>query len=223
MEDKKKIQYEYLSINVKSKLEPMVMDTYENFGWEIITSSALTDKEDYYINNTGTNGEKLVNIKFKRDRKINNKEKLNVLQNKKKGYENGIDDFITKPIDYEELVLKIDAILRRYHILNTKELKIGKTILNTDNYTVQRENEVINFTKKEFELLYKLLSFPDKIFTKMQLLEEIWGYDSESLEDTIKIHISKIRKKLENVTEFEIVTAKGLGYKAVIKEDEVGK
>lgn len=82
MEDKKKIQYEYLSINVKSKLEPMVMDTYENFGWKIISSSALTDKEDYYINNIGTNGEKLVNIKFKRDRKINNKEKLNILQKK---------------------------------------------------------------------------------------------------------------------------------------------
>ncbi len=147
----------------------------------------------------------------------------NEFEDKKKGYENGIDDFITKPIDYEELVLKIDAILRRYNILHTKELKIGKTTLNTDNYTVKRENEVINFTKKEFELLYKLLSFPDKIFTKMQLLEEIWGYDSESLEDTIKIHISKIRKKLENVKEFEIVTVKGLGYKAIIKEDNVEK
>lgn len=147
----------------------------------------------------------------------------NEFEDKKKGYENGIDDFITKPIDYEELVLKIEAILRRYNILNTKELKIGKVILNTDNYTLQKENKVINFTKKEFELLYKLLSFPDKIFTKMQLLEEIWGYDSESLEDTIKIHISKIRKKLENITEFEIVTAKGLGYKGVINAEKVEK
>lgn len=144
----------------------------------------------------------------------------NELEDKKKGYENGIDDFITKPIDYEKLVLKMDAILRRYHILNIKELKIGTVTLNIDNYTVQRENEVISFTKKEFELLYKLLSFPDKIFTKMQLLEEIWGYDSESLEDTIKIHISKIRKKLENITEFEIVTIKGLGYKAIIKVEK---
>lgn len=90
----------------------------------------------------------------------------NEFEDKKKGYENGIDDFITKPIDYEELVLKIDAILRRYHILNTKELKIGKTILNTDNYTVQRENEVINFTKKEFELLYKYYPFQIKYLQK---------------------------------------------------------
>lgn len=82
MENKEHIQYEYLSINVKSKQEPMIMDTYENFGWKVISSSALTDKEDYYINNTGINGEKLVNIKFKRDRKIKNKDKLNILQRK---------------------------------------------------------------------------------------------------------------------------------------------
>lgn len=143
----------------------------------------------------------------------------NEIEDKKRGYENGIDDFITKPIDYEELILKIDAILRRYNIANDRELKIGKVTINADNYTVKNGNEVIDFTKKEFELLYKLLSFPDKIFTKMQLLEEIWGYDSESLEDTIKIHISKIRKKLEKVTEFEIVTVKGLGYKAIIEEE----
>lgn len=82
MENKDRIQYEYLSINVKSKIEPMVIDTYENFGWETISSSALTDKEDYYINNFGINGERLVNVKFKRDRKIKNKEKLNTLQRK---------------------------------------------------------------------------------------------------------------------------------------------
>lgn len=82
MENKEHIQYEYLSINVKSKIEPMVMDTYENFGWKVISSNALTDKEDYYINDTGTNGEKLVNIKFKRNRKIKNKDKLNSLQRK---------------------------------------------------------------------------------------------------------------------------------------------
>lgn len=138
-------------------------------------------------------------------------------EDKKKGYENGIDDFVTKPINYDELILKINAILRRYNISNASELKIGKVSLNTDNYTVKNEDQVIEFTKKEFELLYKLLSSPNKIFTKIQLLEEIWGYDSESLEDTIKIHISKIRKKLEGITDFEIATVKGLGYKAVIK------
>lgn len=80
MQNKDYIQYEYLSINVKSKLEPMTIDTYEAFGWKVISSNALTDKDDYYINNTGTNGERLVNIRFKRDRKINNKQELNNLQ-----------------------------------------------------------------------------------------------------------------------------------------------
>lgn len=96
------IQYEYLSINVKSKNEPMIMDIYENFGWKVITSGALTDKEDYYINNTGTNGEKLVNIKFKRDRKINNKDKLNVLQKK-----------------CEETLKKIDKLEEEPHLKGT--------------------------------------------------------------------------------------------------------
>lgn len=143
----------------------------------------------------------------------------NEFENKKKGYENGIDDYITKPINYDELILKIDAILRRCNILNVRELKVGNIILNIDNYTVKKQDETISFTKKEFELLYKLLSYPDKIFTKMQLLEEIWGYDSESMEDTIKIHISKIRKKLGDINDFEIVTVKGLGYKTIVRRD----
>ena len=140
-------------------------------------------------------------------------------EDKKKSYEIGIDDFITKPINYDELILKINAILRRCKISNNKELEIRKVTLNTDNYTVNNNDNVIICTKKEFELLYKLVSSPDKIFTKLQLLEEIWGYDSESLEDTIKIHISKLRKKLEGITDFEIITVKGLGYKAVIREE----
>ena len=102
MQDKEHIQYEYLSLNVKSKLEPMVMDTYENFGWKTISSSALTDKEDYYINNTGTNGEKLVNIKFKRNRKVKNKDKLNVLQKK-----------------CEETFKKVDKLEREPHTKGT--------------------------------------------------------------------------------------------------------
>ena len=140
-------------------------------------------------------------------------------EDKKKSYEIGIDDFITKPINYDELILKINAILRRCKRSNNKELEIRKVTLNTDNYTVNNNDNVIICTKKEFELLYKLVSSPDKIFTKLQLLEEIWGYDSESLEDTIKIHISKLRKKLEGITDFEIITVKGLGYKAVIREE----
>ena len=97
MENRNHIQYEYLSINVKSKMEPIVLDTYKNFGWEIISSSALTDKEDYYINNTGINGERLVNVRFRRDRKINNKEKLNILQRKCEEIFENIDKLEKEP------------------------------------------------------------------------------------------------------------------------------
>lgn len=129
MEEKEKIQYEYLSINVKSKIEPMIMDTYENFGWKTITSSALTDKEDYYINNTGTNGEKLVNIKFKRDRKIKNKDKLNVLQKK-----------------CEETFKKIDKLEKESHTKGTVYALtiaiIGCVLLAISVFIITGEREI---------------------------------------------------------------------------------
>lgn len=139
-------------------------------------------------------------------------------EDKKVGYDLGIDDYVTKPIDYEELLLRIKALLRRANIASKMKINIGNFTMDENDYSVQYGNDIIEFTKKEFELLFKLLSYPNRVMTKMQLLEDIWGYDSSSSEDTIKTHINKIRNKLTQVKEFEIVSVKGLGYKAVVVE-----
>ena len=153
-----------------------------------------------------------------------NKEEVPVLfltakstfDDKKRGYDLGIDDYVTKPIDYEELLLRIKALLRRANIANKMKINIGNFEMDENDYSVKYNNSIIEMTKKEFELLFKLLSYPNRVMTKMQLLEDIWGYESNSSEDTIKTHINKIRNKLKEVNEFEIVSVKGLGYKILM-------
>lgn len=135
---------------------------------------------------------------------------------KKKGYNLGIDEYLTKPIDYEELTWHIEAILRRYKINIDKEIIIGDFVISEAGMTVKRKDESIDHTETEFKLLYKLLSYPGVIFTKQQLMDDIWGYDSESDYSTIKVYVNRLRKKLENCSEFEIVSARGVGYKAEI-------
>lgn len=132
---------------------------------------------------------------------------------KKRGFDLGIDDYVTKPIDYEELLLRIKALLRRANIASKMKVSVGSFEMNENDYSVYYNGRSIELTKKEFELLFKLLSYPNRVMTKMQLLEDIWGYESNSSEDTIKTHINKIRNKLKDVIEFEIVSVKGLGYK----------
>lgn len=158
-----------------------------------------------------------------------NKEEVPVLfltakstfEDKKVGYDLGIDDYVTKPIDYEELLLRIKALLRRANIANKMKINIGKFEMDENDYSVKYDTETIEMTKKEFDLLFKLLSYPNRVMTKIQLLEDIWGYESNSSEDTIKTHINKIRNKLKDVKEFEIVSVKGLGYKVVmVNKDE---
>lgn len=141
-------------------------------------------------------------------------------EDKRLGFELGIDDYVTKPIDYEELLLRIKALLRRANISNKIKITIGSFTMDENDYSVISNNTQIELTKKEFELLFKLLSYPNKVMTKMQLLEDIWGYDSTSSEDTIKTHINKIRNKLKDVNEFEIISVKGLGYKTVLVNDD---
>lgn len=142
-------------------------------------------------------------------------------EDKRQGFELGIDDYVTKPIDYEELLLRIKALLRRANISNKMKITIGSFTMDENDYSVISNGNQIELTKKEFELLFKLLSYPNKVMTKMQLLEDIWGYDSNSSEDTIKTHINKIRNKLKDVKEFEIISVKGLGYKAImVNENE---
>lgn len=130
------------------------------------------------------------------------------------GFELGTDDYMTKPIDLEELLMRIKALLRRYNVKNDRKLKIGDVVLNYDNISVSKNGETIYLPKKEFYLLYKLLSYPGKIFTRMELMDDIWGMDSCSDEQTINVHIRRLREKFKEYNEFEIITVRGLGYKA---------
>ena len=141
-------------------------------------------------------------------------------EDKRKGFDLGVDDYVTKPIDYEELLLRIKALLRRANISNKMKICIDKFEMDENDYSVIYDGKFIELTKKEFELLFKLLSYPNRVMTKMQLLEDIWGYESNSSEDTIKTHINKIRNKIGNIDEFTIVAVKGLGYKAVVNNNE---
>ncbi len=124
---------------------------------------------------------------------------------------------MTKPIDYEELKWRIEAILRRAKIANDKRIVIGDFMLSSDSHTATYQDTQIELTTKEFELMYKLLSYPDVIFTKQQIMDEIWGYDTETTYDTIKTYISRLRNKFAVCNEFEIVSVRGLGYKVVLR------
>lgn len=136
-------------------------------------------------------------------------------EDRKKGFAVGIDDFMTKPIDTEELLLHIKALLRRYRIINERQITIGDIVLDYDSYTVKGHGEVHELPQKEFLLLYKLLSFPNKIFTRIQLMDEIWGVGCDTDSETITVHIGRIRKRFAGWNEFDIVSIRGLGYKAV--------
>lgn len=139
-------------------------------------------------------------------------------QDKAQGFELGIDDYMVKPIDYGELIWRIRAILRRAQIADSRSLTVGGLKIDSAAYTVTYEGKNIELTRKEFELLFKLLSYPNMIFTKNQLLDEIWGADSASGDDTVKVHISRLRNKIADVHDVELTSVKGIGYKAVIKE-----
>lgn len=136
-------------------------------------------------------------------------------EDRKKGFLIGIDDYMVKPIDEEEMLLRIRALLRRAQIISEHRLTIGDVLLDYDSYTVSRGTEIMELPQKEFLLLYKLLSYPNKIFTRIQLMDEIWGADNESGWETVTVHIGRLRKRFENWDEFKIVSVRGLGYKAV--------
>ncbi|MDO5779811.1 MAG: response regulator transcription factor [Clostridium sp.] len=140
-------------------------------------------------------------------------------EDKKRGFIVGTDDYMTKPIDTEEMLLRIKALLRRSQIASARKLTIGKVILDYDTLTVTRENEKQTLPQKEFYLLYKLLSYPDRIFTRIQLMDEIWGMETESSDTTVNVHINRLRRRFDSYAEFEIISVRGLGYKAV-KNDE---
>lgn len=136
---------------------------------------------------------------------------------KKRGFLVGTDDYMTKPIDEEEMLLRIKALLRRARIVSERRIVAGDVVLDYDSLTVSRNGETQELPQKEFMLLYKLLSYPGKIFTRIQLMDEIWGADSQTGWETVTVHIGRLRKRFEDWKEFEIVSVRGLGYKAVKK------
>ena len=136
-------------------------------------------------------------------------------EDRKKGFVAGIDDFMAKPIDTDELLLHIKALLRRYKIVSERKIVIGEVELDYDSYTVKGHGETIELPQKEFLLLYKLLSFPGKIFTRIQLMDEIWGVECETDSETVTVHIGRLRKRFDGWEEFSIESIRGLGYKAV--------
>lgn len=140
------------------------------------------------------------------------------ISDKGRGFAVGTDDYMTKPVNFEELSWRIDALLRRSKIANEGRISIGEVVVDKQSFTVTRGGEVYELPTKEFQLLFLLLSYPGKIFTKENILDSVWGYSSESDEFTVRTHINRLRNKFEKFPEFEIVTIRGVGYKAVIKK-----
>jgi len=140
----------------------------------------------------------------------------NQMEDMEKGFQAGTDDYMIKPVNLKEMVLRVKALLRRSQIANEKKLVIGSTILDYDALAIKTKDGEFEMPPKEFSLLFKLLSNPNKIFTRQELMDEIWGMDSEVDDRTVDSHIKKIRRKFENCVDFEIITIRGLGYKAKI-------
>lgn len=135
---------------------------------------------------------------------------------KQKGFHAGIDDYMVKPIDMDELVLRVGALIRRANIVNEKKLSAGNLIMDADAMTATINDEEISLTLREFNILYKLLSYPKKAFTRAQLMDEFWGIDSDTSLRAVDVYVTKLRDKLSACDGFQIVTVRGLGYKAVL-------
>ncbi len=143
----------------------------------------------------------------------------NLPEDKYKGFLSGTDDYMVKPVNEKEMLFRIKALLRRSRIVDEHKLHIGAVTLDYDTLTVEREEESQTLPQKEFYLLYKLLSYPDQIFTRLQLMDEIWGMESSSSDTTVNVHIAWLRKRFADWSEFELVTIRGIGYKAVIHHE----
>ena len=139
------------------------------------------------------------------------------IASKQRGFRIGVDDYMVKPIDLDELFLRIGALLRRAKIASSRKLEIGKFIMDADEHTAYLGDEEISLTNREFSILYKLLSYPKKTFTRTQLMDEFWDADTETAPRAVDVYMTKLRSKLSDCDDFEIKTVHGLGYKAVIK------
>ncbi|MBO5110379.1 MAG: response regulator transcription factor [Clostridia bacterium] len=139
------------------------------------------------------------------------------IASKQRGYRIGVDDYMVKPIDLDELFLRIGALLRRAKIASSRKLEVGEFVMDADEHTAYLRGEEIPMTRREFNILYKLLSYPKKTFTRIQLMDEFWDADTETAPRAVDVYMTKLRGKLADCHDFEIVTVHGLGYKAVVK------
>ena len=139
------------------------------------------------------------------------------IASKQRGFRIGVDDYMVKPIDLDELFLRIGALLRRAKIASSRKLEVGCFVMDADEFVAELNGEEISLTKREFNILYKLLSYPKKTFTRQQLMDEFWDADSETAPRAVDVYMTKLRQKLADCDDFEIKTVHGLGYKAVIK------
>lgn len=140
------------------------------------------------------------------------------IKDKKQGFLLGADDYMVKPINMEELILRVQVLLRRSQSTNERKIRVGDLVLDYDQMSVTKKEKIYFLAQKEFLLLYKLLSSPDTILKRQDLMEEIWGLDSESDFRTIDVHIKRIREKMQDVDEFDIITIRGVGYKCIINK-----
>jgi len=136
-------------------------------------------------------------------------------EDKEKGFNSGTDDYMVKPVDVNEMLLRVGALLRRAKIANEKKIVCGETVLDHDAFTITFNGGELLLPQKEFSLLYKLVSYPNKIFTRQQLMDEIWGMETETDERTVDVHINRLRDKIGDCKDIQIITVRGLGYKAV--------
>ena len=139
------------------------------------------------------------------------------IASKQRGFRIGVDDYMVKPIDLDELFLRIGALLRRAKIAASRKLEVGRFVMDADEHTAYLDGEEINLTNREFSILYKLLSYPKKTFTRQQLMDEFWDADTDTAPRAVDVYMTKLRGKLTNCQDFEIKTVHGLGYKVVLK------
>lgn len=139
------------------------------------------------------------------------------ISDKREGFKSGTDDYMVKPVNVNEMIWRIEALLRRSRIINERKIQLGDTVLDADTLTVACRDIEVLLPQKEFFLLFKLVSSPNRIFTRRQILDELWGVDSDVDPHTLEVHISRLRDRFKNNPDFEIVTVRGLGYKAVKK------
>lgn len=222
--------FKILVIDDDKNIRFVMKEVLENAGYLVLTATdgesafSVMEKEKVDLAVVDITMPKMNGYEFTEELRRTNQE-LPVLMvsakqlpdDRKRGFNAGIDDYMSKPIDTDEFLLHVRALLRRAKIVSEHKITMGEVELDYDAFTVSGHGQVIELPQKEFLLLYKLLSYPNKIFTRIQLMDDVWGYDSDAGTETLTVHIGRLRKRFDGWPEFEIESIRGLGYKAVKK------